>query len=506
MTIKSDRVTDFKLSRKTGGWFLLYFVLSLLLSWLIFLPTIDNYFASDDWPAILRNTTFSWQALPTWFTQLRAGWYRPVHDLFIYMCWWLFELNPVGYRLVTLAVYALVAASVGLLMDVVTRDRRIGLLSVLLFSAFATHAEPVLWFAGTNELLAGLFVLISVIGYILYRETNAYGLIIVAVLSGFLAFASKETSLFFPSLLIIYDLLLFLKIERKRRHWTFFLPFVPIAILWLGFLLFRLPMGSSYTDAVNMSPLGMVKNLVYYILIGIFLLPNNYAFLSALPLWRAAPGLPVAILALSTSIVVILVFVWLRLGLLANKRYRNSLLFTLAWFIFALGPVIFVVTERAIFLSSIGIVSTFSVLIVGAWDASKNHRVWLKGTVTVILVLYFGLNLFVLTYRSMWFERSADLNQTVMAQLEQRSADLKPDTSVLIANLPDHTQHTFTFRNTFPSAVELHQYPINVVPILDIELAGKSPQEQSDYVEKIVRKTDSDIVFWYRNGQLILQQ
>jgi hypothetical protein len=493
-------------SEKIGSSMLIYFTISFLFSLLVFSSGIDNYFASDDWPAILRNTTFSWQVLPNWFTELRAGWYRPVHDLFIYWCWWLFKLNPVGYRLVSIFVYALVSANVGLLMNVLTRDRRISIVSILLFSAFATHSEPVLWFAGTNELLAGLFVLISVISYILYRETNNYGLIVAAGISGFLAFASKETSLFFPILLIFYDLLLFLEIDPKKRRWSFFPPFLPITLLWIGFLLFRIPLGSSYSGVVSITLLGMVKNFVYYILIGIFVLPNNYAFLSSLSLWRSSPILPVTTLVLSASTIAILGFAWLHTGILAKKSYRKSLLFTLAWIITALGPVIFIVTERAVFLSSIGIASTFSILIVGAWDASKEHTIWLKKAIAMVFILYFGLNIYVLTYRSVWFEKSAELNQTLLEQLGQEVDNLKTDTKVLIADLPDHTQYTFTFRNTFPSATKLLQYHIDVVPILNSELVEIPPQQQQDYVNRIAQETNCDIVFWYSNGKLVIRQ
>ncbi|RLC76517.1 MAG: hypothetical protein DRI61_13135, partial [Chloroflexi bacterium] len=234
-------------------------------------------------------------------------------------------------------------------------------------------------------------------------------------------------------------------------------------------------------------------------------LPNNYAFLSSIPLWQSSPAIPVICLILSASIIAILIFVWWHARLLANKQYRKSLLFALAWTIIALGPVIFIVTERAIFLSSIGIAAAFSILLVGAWDAAKD-KVWLKRTITIAFVLYLGLNLYVLRYRSMWFEKSANLNQTVMEQLGQYAEDLPANTKVLIANLPDHTQHTFTFRNTFPPAIKLLRYPIDVMSILDSDLRTIPRQRQKDYVKQIAQKNDCSIVLWYNDGQLVWLQ
>jgi len=505
MNIAKPHLIELEPLKKLFGNFLGYFTVSILFSFFIFSSGFDNYFASDDWPAILRNTSFSWQALPTWFTELRAGWYRPIHDLFIHTCWQLFKLNPIGYRLISIFVYALVSASVGLLMDIITKDRRISIVSVVIFSIFSTHAEAVLWFAGTNELLAGLFVLLSVISYILHREIKQPALIIVSGICAFLAFASKETSLTFPFLLLFYDLLLYLEIENKKRRWSFFLPFLPIVLLWIAFLLFRIPMGSSYSNVVEITPLGIMKNFIYYLLIGVFALPNNYAFLSSVPLWQSSPTIPVISLILSASIIALLIFVWWHARLLANKQYRKSLLFALAWIITTLGPVIFIVTERAIFLSSIGITVAFSIFLVGAWDAAKKN-IWLKRTIAVAFVLYLGLNFYVLTYRSTWFEKSANLNQTVMEQLGQYVEDLPENTKVLIANLPDHTQHTFTFRNTFPPAIKLLRYSIDVMSILDSDLTAIPPQQQKDYVKQIAQENDCSIVLWYNDGQLVWLQ
>ncbi len=490
---------------KLGGTAGAFFLVSLLLSSLLFFPYIDSYFASDDWPAILRNTTFSWRDLPHWFIGLRAGWYRPVHDLFIHVCWRLFNLDPVGYRIVSIGVYGLVAANVGLLAVLLTKDRRIGVGSVLFFTAFATHAEPVLLFAATNELLAGLFVLVSVNGYIMFRARKAWGWIVASGISALLAFASKETSLFFPLLLVIFDVGLFLEGEPKRKKWSFLmLPWLHI-FLWLGFLLFRIPMGSSYSSEISISLLGLAKNFIYYILIGFFALPNNYAFFDSLPLWRSAPLFPLTALFLSTLTFATLCYVWWFKRVWVNRLYQRSLIFYVAWFLLALGPVIFVVTERAFFLSSIGIASALSILLVGAWDVLQDDRSWARWIILTISLLYLGLHMTVQTHRSGWFDRSGCLNQSVLRQLQEETADLDPGATVVLANLPDHTQFTFIFRATFPAATELWSLPLNVVPVLDSQLADKRPEEQLVYIKQIADDAGSDAVFFFRDGELVLQ-
>ena len=166
---------------------------------------------------------------------------------------------------------------------------------------------------------------------------------------------------------------------------------------------------------------------------------------------------------------------------------------------------ILIVTERAAFLSSIGAVMTLSILFTGAWDAVKKRDLWLRGAILIALVLYLGLNLYVLAYRSIWFGKAADLNHAVLEQLQRQTEDLQTGAKVLLAALPDHIQHVFAFRNTFPAAVELLQYRIGVIPVLDTELRGKSAQQQKDYVNQIAQEAGCERVFWYSDGRLILQ-
>ena len=483
--------------------YLLYFVLSLILSLLVFSQSLNNFFASDDWPAILRNSQFAWQELPEWFTQQRAGWYRPVHDLFIALNWHFFQLNPLGYRISSILLYALVSACVGLLMFLLAQNQRAGILSVVIFSLFSTHAEPVLWFAGTNELIAALFALISTITYVLFRKSNNnYWWLVITCVSAFLAFASKETAIFFPLLLFLYDILLFWGMENKTKQWGFFLPLVLVFAVWAGFLLFRLSMKFAYLSVVELTIQRVIANITYYLLIGVFALPNNYAFLSALPTWQSSPLLPTVILLLSVTTIGIVTAVWLVNWNQIPTISKQTLLYYGVWSFAAIGPVIFVVTERASFLSTVGIASAYAVLLIGAWDVVRKGRPRFKQAMAVVIVIFICLNLFVLTYRSAFFGRSAVANRAVISQIDAQA--ISAGEKVLIANLPDHTGYTFTFRNTFPSANKLMRHNFEIHSILDTRLAGMSSEQQHAYVYNVAEKINSNIIYWYSDGKLIL--
>jgi hypothetical protein len=478
-----------------------YYALALILALVLFGPWIHTYFCSDDWPAFVRNMGFSWPAVPGWFAGLRSGAYRPVHDVFVGLCWRWFGLNPLGYRLVSIALYAGVSGTVGVMAHLLSGDGRIGTLSTLLFSAFATHAEPVLWFAATNELLAAMFVLIGVTGFVLFRKRGKCGWLVVAGLSAALGFASKETALLFPLLLVAYDVL-WPGSRGRKRSGPFFAPLAAMLLLWGAFLLFRIPQGSAYTSAVAYSIPRLAMNLAYYALIGVLALPNNYAFLEAWPLWRASPWLPIGALLSSSGVLLIAGGVWVRERAWRIKGSCVKLsCFALLWSLVALGPVVFIVSERSIFLSSVGIALMFATLFVGAWDAAKKRGRGLQWAVAIAVVLHVGLNAGVLEYRSTWFGRSGAISERVLAGLERQVAGMPAGASIVLANLPDHTGYTFTFRNTFPSAAVVLGYNVDVQAVLDSELDALPPQRRAEHVRQLARESDA-VVLWYRDGKL----
>jgi len=480
-----------------------YFGLALILALVIFLPWRNNYFCSDDWPAFLRNMHLSWQEIPGWFTGLRSGSYRPLHDVFVALCWSRFGLNPLGYRLVSIILYVLVSANVGMLAYLITGDKRVGTLSTVLFSVFAPHAEPVLWLAATNELLAGLFALICITSFVIFRRTGHIVWLVAAGLGCLLELTSKETTLLLPLMIFVYDVLFFEPTRDKRPNWRFVLPSLSIFLLWLVFLIFRIPLGSAYTSAVQFTIPRLAMNFAYYMLIGVFAIPNDYAFLASLRLWQTLPALPVVILISSTVTITVTSWLWFRgrSGLI-SEQCKKSLLFSLVWTILALGPVIFIVSERSVFLSSVGSVLMLSILFVGAWDVAKRRSKRMEQTVAIVIVLYIALNVCVLGYRSAWFGQSAKTSKAVLMQLDDQIQRLPTGTAILLVNLPDHLGYTFTFRNTFPSATRVLEYDLDIKTVLDTDFIGLSPRQQENYVNQLKRASNA-VVFWYRDGRLV---
>ncbi len=479
-------------------------VLSFIISLVVFYPYLNTYFASDDWRTILRNMDINWLEIPTWFIQLRVGWYRPMHDIFIAICWHFFGLKPLGYHIISLIFYALISANVGLVASLLSNNKDIGLISVVLFSVFATHAEPVLWLSGTNELIAGFFTLTSLIAFIYFKKNQHFMYFIITCVTLLLSFASKETTLFLPAMLISYDVLT--KVQKNEK-WNIknTLPLLIIILLWIGFLLFRIPLGSAYDDIFVFSIPRFMLNIIFYILIGIFLLPKNYVFLESIPTWHATPFLPLAALIGSSLIIIVLAWIWYKNDINFLKVQNNMLLFGIIWGITAIIPVIFVVSERAFFIASFGVIWIMATMFVGAWQTVQAYsklrqegQSLLYQAIILLFVGYVGLNVCILNYRSKWFYTSGVINQQVTTQLETHLQDVPDTTKVVLLNLPNHTQYTPTFRNAFPAISHVLKYQHQFELVLDTQWKQLLPQQQEHYLDAM--QQTNMIIFLYHDG------
>ncbi len=493
-----------------------YCILALALAILLFASGLNNYFCSDDWPALLRNMQPVLREIPSWFTGLRVGSYRPLHDVFVALCWHLFGLTLWPYRLISIGLYALTAANTGYLAYLLTNDTRTGGVALVLFSILAPHAEPVLWFAATNELLAALCMSTAAVTYLVFRTSGRWRWFGIAWVGCGLALMSKETALLLPLMLPGYDVLRLglarwgiaplqhapqvTKTQAKAQtvHLNDVLPWLCIGTLWVAFLLFRLPMGSAYTSAVSFDLPRLLMNGVYYLLIGVFALPNNYAFLTSAPAWLANPMLPLVVLGSSILVLTVTGWLWMRTRAWRMGTYVRSLLFAIAWSGLGLAPVVFIVAERSIFLSSIGIALALAIGLVGAWRKvrqlqSPNDALW-RALTTGAILLCIGVNTCVLLYRSAWFDRSATVSQTVFEQLDTHLANSPPGEHIVLINLPDYIAHTFTFRNTFPAATQVLGYDYEITAVLDTTWATLTPQAQTESIKSCQEDTDCTVL------------
>jgi hypothetical protein len=450
----------------------LILALASLVASSVYLPGFTNAPLADDWAVIQRNLHLSVQDVPRLLTARHGGWYRPVFDLFIGACARLFGFDAIGYHFVAFVLYVAVAILVADIIGTLTQRIAIGALAAVLFGVHGAHAEPVLWVSASNELLAGLFVLLGLQSYLAFRSSASpgryYALTVVCYV---LAIGAKETAIFLPVALAVYDML-----DTGGDSWRERLrrlaPVAPLLAIQGVFVAFRLWTGSPYP--IDIDPVRIVVNLGYYLAVGLFALPDNYGYLTSLPLWRQQPALPLVTMTLVACALGILGWlVWTCRGRIP-RRLAHVLSFAAAWSVIALYPVILTATGRTTFMASIGIAWMLAAGYGAVWHAADRQRSWCIAA----LILLIGTHAGVASYRAFWWRQAGQEMERAIAWMDAALADIPAGATVCVTGLPDHVHHAYVFRNAFPT-LDQARFPDHIVlAFLDAEESLAQADEQ----------------------------
>lgn len=194
-------------------------VLIFLVSLVVYFNALWNGFASDDYDIIVnypliqdfRNIPAFFSAEDTLANGDPTGYYRPLARMSYTLDYQLWGLNPFGYHLINVLLHASTAVTFFLLLCLLF-PLRVAFVSALLFALHPIHVEAVTWITGRNNVLSGLFLLLSFYYYVRFdRENRAmrrtlYFLWMLLYLA--LSLLSKEFALMFPFLLFLYHLCL----------------------------------------------------------------------------------------------------------------------------------------------------------------------------------------------------------------------------------------------------------------------------------------------------------
>lgn len=176
-------------------------LLAAALSLLPYVGTLDHGFVWDDHELIGNNRALLGHPLPSLLQPFTLGaekssYYRPVVILSLALDHSLWGLEPRGYHLTNLVIYALSTIGLSLLL-LGPVSWAAAALAVALFALHPTHVESVAFISGRSDLLAGFFLVGTML---LIKEAicdprrGRIGLLVLAGLSYLLSLLSKESA------------------------------------------------------------------------------------------------------------------------------------------------------------------------------------------------------------------------------------------------------------------------------------------------------------------------
>jgi tetratricopeptide (TPR) repeat protein len=411
----------------------LSWALIIILGGLVYANSLQGQFLWDDETLIQYNPYIKdWSRLPQIFTSRlgsvahEAGaFYRPLQTLTYLVDYSLWRLNVVGYHAVNTVLHILVALSLFGFVQTLFQDRRLSLLTALLFVVHPVHTEAVAYISGRADSLASLFMFLTGIFYLKNHESPRAGMLIAMGGCYVLALLSKEMSLILPALLLLYHYAFNpsksydgpsgsapakpskeylrrgtagLNMTADDRQGQFSRnpidkkAFIVLAGIWVGYGLWRFFVIGTAAVAQGAAPTFFQR------LPGVFIALTNYYRLLLFPfhLHMEYGGILFSWREPAAVIGVILTGLWLGYVLLRKRRDR-FLLFATGWFFIALlpssnllYPINAYMAEHWLYLPSIGFFLIAARFLTGLWDSPKfkGMAVW---AVVVLVAFYSAL-------------------------------------------------------------------------------------------------------------------
>lgn len=371
----------------------------LVLTALTFSNSLGNGFVGDDEALFIVNNFYhSWENFPRLFSpqysthtndaalylssrpqDLGSGSvaYRPVLSATFFIDYGLWGKNPFGYHLTNLLLHLLNTALVFGVIALILRNNALAFMGAALFALHPVRTEAVCSIGYRADMVACLFVLLSVFLYIRYRTNGAQKYLLGSLFSFFLAVFSKESAVVTPLVLIAYD---FCFVDKKpstvlRSAARRYLPYFFIAVVYV-FLYLKVFPNSTFTGTqfLGGTLISHVKTMA--VIFGEYLWNLLWPFsVRALPpLYRPpAAELTLVNIAFSSAGLAGIVFFIFR-----SFKGGRIMAFFLFWFLLFFIPVANIVplpnpmAHRFLYLPSVGFFAALAVFLEKAFIAGGN--------------------------------------------------------------------------------------------------------------------------------------
>ena len=188
----------------------IYFCLAaiLLITFLIYIPILNNGFVWDDLGYIKNNALIHNFDLKKIFSQNVLGNYHPLTILVLAIEYKFFGLDLTGYHAVNTFFHLANTALVFYVIYLLVNNSAIALLTSFLFGIHPLHVESVAWAAELKDLLYTFFLLGSFVFYLKFINQSKKLFLIVSVVLFLLSLLSKAMAASFPAVLFLADFFL----------------------------------------------------------------------------------------------------------------------------------------------------------------------------------------------------------------------------------------------------------------------------------------------------------
>ncbi len=207
-----------------------------LVTALVFLPTLwSGFVAWDDYMNLVENQAYrglAWSHLRWMFSTMLMGHWIPLTWLTFGLDYIIWGMNPAGYHLTSLVIFAANAPVFYFVALRILRHatafsdgvlRLSAIAATLFFAIHPLRAESVGWATERRDVLSGLFFLLTILIYL--KAADATGkrrgwLLAGSVGAYLLALVSKSSVMVLPLVLVVLDIYPLRRLGGRWQEWT----------------------------------------------------------------------------------------------------------------------------------------------------------------------------------------------------------------------------------------------------------------------------------------------
>lgn len=447
----------------------------------LYAPALGAYFISDDFGtvAFLFFNRNDLNQLPWFLFQSNDGgiYFRPLGQLFYFIDWSLWGLNPFGYHLTNVIFHALNCILVYVLAARLSASRRVGFIAAILFAVMSVHSEAVAWIGARYDVICALFFLSSVLSFVLFRQRQIPKYYLVSLAMFLLALSSKEIAITLPFVLLVYDLVCHRSTLEGipalfRRH----LPYW--GILGIVFL-----------------TRGLVFGRIGY---GIRLDWNAFSYWLDKTISRVLNPLMIddpetlrwLVLAAALSLI------WF-------YRSRRELILGAVWI-----PLVYIATfnsgasERSFYIPSFGLALALASIIAHPLPRWQSLYRPAGATILIVLALIYGDALYA---QNQQFQIAGEVARAIPDQVKASHSNLPTDARLVFTGIPDELttgaliyitgltpSFQLTYRNPTLSTMKVAKFPIlkdGLDKTLFFEVDHRRVKERADIVQMLQERS-----------------
>ena len=358
-----------------------FFWVSILLAAvvLVYVQSLFNGFTNwDDIEQITENpdiAAFSLQNIKKIFTSFYVGMYQPVTTLSFALIHLVAGLKPWAYHLFGILLHVCNVFMVFLFVNKISRNKMLSFFVATLFALAPVQTEAVAWASATSTLLFSFFMLLSLLQYQEFRESNKRRGYLLSFLFFLLSLLSKSAAVILPLLIILLDFRWDGKIVLKKL-----INKIPFLILSVIFGVITVIARQESGHIVSITQYFSVFNRVVLVLYSLAfyivspLLPLKLSAFHPYPV-QIAGTLPFWYYLAPLFLAGLIIFV--RYAKKNKREYVFGFLFFLLNLIVVLEliPVgVQVVKERYMYLASVGLFYNFGILLLSLQSKKPKYK------------------------------------------------------------------------------------------------------------------------------------